>query len=68
MLAAGAFLSSHSRARRHCRRLAPQPPAGQSFATATDAQKAVAVVNGETITVERLDRMWRNMNTQMRKQ
>lgn len=47
---------------------APQPPAGQSFATATDAQKAVAVVNGETITVERLDRMYSNMNTQMRKQ
>jgi peptidyl-prolyl cis-trans isomerase C len=51
-----------------------QPPATsqstpvQSAATATDAQKAVAVVNGETITVERLDRMYSNLNTQMRKQ
>jgi peptidyl-prolyl cis-trans isomerase C len=51
-----------------------QPPAasqmvpGQSAATATDAQKAVAVVNGETITVEKLNRMYNNLNAQMRKQ
>lgn len=51
-----------------------QPPAasqmavGQSTATATDAQKAVAVVNGETITVEKLNRMYSNLNAQMRKQ
>jgi len=51
-----------------------QPPSvtlsapAQSAATATDAQKAVAVVNGETITVERLNRMYANLNAQMRKQ
>jgi Parvulin-like peptidyl-prolyl isomerase len=52
-----------------------QPPAAaaqsapvQSVATATDAQKAVAVVNGETITVEKLNRMYVNLNAQMRKQ
>lgn len=51
-----------------------QPPASSqaapatSAATATDAQKAVAVVNGETITVERLNRMYANLNAQMRKQ
>src|SRR5712691_7570766 len=51
-----------------------QPPAATqtapapSAATATDAQKAVAVVNGETITVERLNRMYSNLNAQMRKQ
>lgn len=35
-------------------------------AAANDAKKAVAVVNGETITVEKLDRMYNNLNTQMR--
>ena len=45
-----------------------QTAPAQSAATATDAQKAVAVVNGETITVERLNRMYGNLNAQMRKQ
>jgi len=51
-----------------------QPPASaqsapaQSASTATDAQKAVAVVNGETITVEKLNRMYVNLNAQLRKQ
>lgn len=45
-----------------------QPPAAQSAATATDAQKAVAVVNGEIVSVEKLDRMYSNLNTQMRQQ
>lgn len=45
-----------------------QPAPLQSAANATDAQKAVAVVNGETITVERLNRMYNNLNAQMRKQ
>jgi EpsD family peptidyl-prolyl cis-trans isomerase len=47
---------------------AAQPAPAQSAATATDAQKAVAVVNGETITVEKLNRMYGNLNAQMRKQ
>jgi EpsD family peptidyl-prolyl cis-trans isomerase len=48
---------------------APQTTAPvMSAATATDAQKAVAVVNGETITVEKLNRMYVNLNAQMRKQ
>lgn len=47
---------------------ASQTPPAQSAATATDAQKAVAVVNGETITVEKLNRMYLNLNAQMRKQ
>ena len=51
-----------------------QPPAASqsapvpSAATATDAQKAVAVVNGESITVEKLNRMYNNLNAQLRKQ
>jgi len=48
--------------------VASQTPPAQSAATATDAQKAVAVVNGETITVEKLNRMYLNLNAQMRKQ
>lgn len=40
----------------------------QSAATATPAQKPAAVVNGETISVEKLDRMYANLNTQMRQQ
>jgi EpsD family peptidyl-prolyl cis-trans isomerase len=35
-------------------------------AAADDAKKAVAVVNGETITVEKLNRMYNNLSTQMR--
>ena len=52
----------------------PQPPAAAqaapapSAANATDAQKAVAVVNGEMITVEKLNRMYANLNAQTRKQ
>jgi peptidyl-prolyl cis-trans isomerase C len=45
----------------------PAAPAQPAPATA-DAQKAVAVINGETITVERFNRMYANLNTQMRKQ
>jgi peptidyl-prolyl cis-trans isomerase C len=41
---------------------APSAPA----TVANDSNKAVAVVNGETITVEKLDRMYNNLNTQMR--
>jgi EpsD family peptidyl-prolyl cis-trans isomerase len=47
---------------------ASQTAPAPSAATATDAQKAVAVVNGETITVEKLNRMYANLNAQMRKQ
>ncbi len=44
-----------------------QPPAAQSAAVAVpDSKKAVAVINGETVTVEKLDRMYSNLNTQMR--
>jgi EpsD family peptidyl-prolyl cis-trans isomerase len=44
-----------------------QPPAAaQPAAAVPDSQKAVAVINGETITVERLDRMYNNLGTQMR--
>jgi peptidyl-prolyl cis-trans isomerase C len=42
---------------------APRPAAA---AVADDSKRAVAVVNGETITVEKLDRMYANLNTQMR--
>lgn len=35
-------------------------------ASADDTRKAVAVLNGETITVEKLDRMYNNLNTEMR--
>jgi peptidyl-prolyl cis-trans isomerase C len=44
-----------------------QVPAAQSAAVAVpDSKKAVAVINGETVTVEKLDRMYNNLNTQMR--
>ena len=44
-----------------------QPPAAQSAAAVVpDSKKAVAVINGETVTVEKLDRMYSNLNTQMR--
>jgi EpsD family peptidyl-prolyl cis-trans isomerase len=44
-----------------------QAPAAQSAAVAVpDSKKAVAVINGETVTVEKLDRMYDNLNTQMR--
>lgn len=41
-----------------------QKPAAPQVAD--DATKAAAVVNGETITVEKLNRMYDNLNTQMR--
>jgi peptidyl-prolyl cis-trans isomerase C len=47
---------------------AAKTPAQQSTAAAAsdDSRRPVAVVNGETITVEKLDRMYANLNTQMR--
>lgn len=42
---------------------APQPTAA---AAADDSKRPVAVINGETITVEKLNRMYANLNTQMR--
>lgn len=46
-----------------------QPPAAPQSAVAAvaDSQRAVAVINGETVTVEKLDHMYNNLNTQMRK-
>lgn len=43
-------------------------PAPQSTAAAMadDSKRPVAVINGETITVEKLNRMYANLNTQMR--
>lgn len=43
-------------------------PASQSTAAAAadDSKRPVAVINGETITVEKLNRMYANLNTQMR--
>ena len=44
-----------------------QPPAAaQAAAEAPDSKKAVAVINGEMVSVEKLDRMYHNLNTQMR--
>jgi EpsD family peptidyl-prolyl cis-trans isomerase len=47
---------------------AQSAPAPQSTAAAVadDSKRPVAVVNGETITVEKLNRMYANLNTQMR--
>ncbi|HEV7572545.1 MAG TPA: peptidylprolyl isomerase [Thermoanaerobaculia bacterium] len=47
---------------------AQNAPAPQSTAAANvdDAKRPVAVVNGETITVEKLNRMYANLSTQMR--
>jgi peptidyl-prolyl cis-trans isomerase C len=47
---------------------AQNAPAPQSTAAAMadDTKRPVAVINGETITVEKLNRMYANLNTQMR--
>jgi peptidyl-prolyl cis-trans isomerase C len=44
---------------------APASPS-TAAAVADDSKRPVAVVNGETITVEKLNRMYANLNTQMR--
>src|SRR3954471_10087431 len=44
----------------------PSVQTAAASAQADDTKKAVAVVNGETITVDKLDRMYNNLNTQMR--
>jgi EpsD family peptidyl-prolyl cis-trans isomerase len=41
-------------------------PQSTAAAVADDSKRPVAVINGETITVEKLDRMYANLNTQMR--
>jgi peptidyl-prolyl cis-trans isomerase C len=45
---------------------ATQTASPVAAASADDSKKPVAVINGETITVDRLDRMYANLNTQMR--
>ena len=45
---------------------APAPVAQSAAVAVPDSKKAVAVINGETVTVEKLDRMYNNLNTQMR--
>lgn len=44
---------------------APAPQSAPKV-VANDSNKAVAVVNGETITIDKLDRMYNNLNAQMR--
>lgn len=41
-------------------------PQSSAAAVADDSKRPVAVINGETITVEKLNRMYANLNTQMR--
>lgn len=41
-------------------------PQSTAAANADDSKRPVAVINGETITVEKLNRMYANLNTQMR--
>jgi len=41
-------------------------PQSTTAAVADDSKRPVAVINGETITVEKLNRMYANLNTQMR--
>ena len=41
-------------------------PQSTAAAAADDSKRPVAVINGETITVEKLNRMYANLNTQMR--
>jgi peptidyl-prolyl cis-trans isomerase C len=45
---------------------APAQQPAAATAAEPDSKKAVAVINGETITVERLDHMYSNLNAQMR--
>ena len=44
----------------------PSAQTAAATAQADDTKKAVAVINGETITVDKLNRMYDNLNTQMR--
>src|SRR5436309_873434 len=44
------------------------PLAAQQKSESALAQKQVAIVNGETITVDRFERMWNNMGVGMREQ
>jgi len=44
----------------------PSVQTAAATAQADDTKKAVAVINGETITVDKLNRMYNNLNTQMR--
>ena len=48
--------------------LAQQKPAPSSVTTAAPAPKQVAIVNGEIITADKLDRMWNNMGVGIRDQ
>ena len=45
---------------------AQSAPQSTAAAVADDSKRPVAVINGETITVEKLNRMYANLNTQMR--
>ena len=45
---------------------AQSTPQSTAAAMADDSKRPVAIINGETITVERLNRMYANLNTQMR--
>jgi peptidyl-prolyl cis-trans isomerase C len=45
---------------------APVQPPAAATAAEPDTKKVVAVINGETVTVDKLDRMYNNLNTQMR--
>ncbi|HJW94514.1 MAG TPA: peptidylprolyl isomerase [Thermoanaerobaculia bacterium] len=60
LLASSAFAQQPARAQN-----APAPQS-TAAAVADDSKRPVAVINGETITVEKLNRMYANLNTQMR--
>ena len=59
------LLASAAFAQQPAPKTAPATPS-TAAAVADDSKRPVAVVNGETITVEKLDRMYANLNTQMR--
>jgi peptidyl-prolyl cis-trans isomerase C len=62
------LLASAAFAQQQAPAAAQNAPAPQSTAAAVadDSKRPVAVINGETITVQKLDRMYANLNTQMR--
>ena len=62
------LLASAAFAQQPASAAAQTAPAPQSTAAAVadDSKRPVAIINGETITVEKLNRMYANLNTQMR--
>lgn|GEM_PF-409686 len=66
LLALPAFAQQGTPAQAPATQTTPSVQTVAAAASADDTKKAVAVINGETITVDKLNRMYDNLGTQMR--